>query len=212
VATPTVVAQGFGRPRGLAPIAGGNLFVTDRVVEVVETLAVADGGVAFVAGATGVAGFQDGTGTGAQFNFPLGAATLADGSVLVADRDNNRIRRVDSVGGVTTFAGDGAPGVNDGPKLSAEFNAPCDVAVDAAGNVYVSDSGNHRIRRIRVDGNVDTLAGDGTAGFNDGPGQGAEFYGQEGIDVTSDGTIVYLADGNSGDGSNYNRVRAIAVP
>ena len=76
----------------------------------------------------------------------------------------------------------------------------------------LSDGGNHLIRRIRVDGNVDTLAGDGTAGFNDGAGPGAEFYGQEGIDVTPDGTTVYVADGNTGDGSAYHRVRAISIP
>ncbi len=93
------------------------------------------------------------------------------------------IRRVEMGGGVTTFAGDGSPGVNDGPKLGAEFNGPRDVAVDASGVVYVSDGGNHRIRRILTDGTVETLAGDGNAGFYDGPGQGAEFYGQEGIDV-----------------------------
>jgi sugar lactone lactonase YvrE len=212
IATPVVVAQGFGRPRGLAPIDGGNLFVSDKLLNIVETLVVANGTTSFLAGAGGDGGFANGTGTGAQFNSPIGVASLADGSVLVADTNNNCIRLVDPSGSVTTFAGDGAPGVNDGPVLTAEFNSPRAVAVDASGNVYVSDAGNHRIRRIRADGNVDTLAGDGTAGFNDGVGQGAEFYGQEGIAVTPDGTTVYVADGNSGDGSAYNRVRAIAVP
>ena len=73
-------------------------------------------------------GFLNGSGTGAEFNLPTGAATLPDGSVVVADSNNNVIRRVDLNGAVTTFAGDGSPNVNDGPVLSAEFNAPRDVA------------------------------------------------------------------------------------
>jgi sugar lactone lactonase YvrE len=212
IATPTVVAQGFARPRGLAPSAGGNLFVSDRDESVVDLLTAATGSAAVVAGASGTTGFLDGTGNGARFNSPVGAAALPDGSFAVADMDNNRIRRVTAAGVVTTLAGDGTPSINDGPALAARFNAPRDVAADAAGNVYVSDAGNHCIRRIGTDGTVDTLAGNGTAGFNDGAGSVAELYGQEGIGVTADGKVVYVADGNGGDGSAYHRVRALALP
>ena len=100
----------------------------------------------------------------------------------------------------------------DGPCTSAAFNAPRAVAADSAGNVYVSDIGNHVIRRISAACTVETAAGDGTAGFNDGVGTDAEFYGQEGIAVTPDGATVYVADGNGGDGSAYHRVRALTIP
>jgi serine/threonine protein kinase, bacterial len=212
VATPVVVGQGFGRSRGLAPISGGNLFVVDRTQDVVDQLNVGSGQVSLIAGAAGLACYQDGTGTSAQFNSAVGAATMPDGSHVVADGGNNRIRRVTSAGVVTTLAGTGAAALVDGPCASAAFNAPRAVAADSAENVYVSDIGNHVIRRISPNCTVETIAGNGTAGFNDGDGNAAEFYGQEGIAVTPNGTTIYLADGNGGDGSAYHRVRAISVP
>jgi DNA-binding beta-propeller fold protein YncE len=86
------------------------------------------------------------------------------------------------------------------------------VAVDAAGNIYVSDVGNHRIRRITKAGQVETIAGDGVAGFADGSGEAARFYGQEGIAVTPDGSAIYVADGNGGEVGAYHRVRRIDLP
>ena len=98
----------------------------------------------------------------------------------------------------------------DGPAASARFNRPEAVAADANGVVYVSDVGAHRIRQIAA-GMVSTVAGDGTQGFVDGAGNMAEFYGQEGITVSSDGTTVYVADGTAGSDTPipYNRIRAI---
>jgi DNA-binding beta-propeller fold protein YncE len=209
---PTVVAAGFGRPRGVAKIAGGNLFLADRLRSIVGVLTVDGGAFTYLAGASGDAGFGDGNGAAAQFNGPLGAAAMSDGSVLVADSANNRIRRVTALGEVTTFAGDGTAGWKDGARLSAELSLPTDVAVDAADNVYITDAGNHVVRRILANGTMVTLAGDGTQSFANGAGDLAEFYGLEGIDVTADGKTVYVSDGNEGDGSAHHRVRKIVVP
>jgi hypothetical protein len=212
VATPTVVSQGFGRPRSLAPSMGGTLVVVDRTMDIADTLVVATGVASLLAGMSGTSGYADATGAAAAFASPVGVATMPDGTFLVADTGNNRIRHVDSNGAVTTFAGNGTAALVDGACASASFSGPRAIAVDAAGNVYVSDNGNSVVRRIGAGCTVETLAGNGTMGFNDGAGNTAELYGQEGVAVTADGKIVYVADGNSGDGSAHNRIRAIAVP
>jgi sugar lactone lactonase YvrE len=211
VAAPTVVAQGLWRPRGLAPMTGGNLFVVDRTQFIVDELTPA-GQATLIAGSSGVAGYVDGTGASAKFNGAVGAAVMPDGSFVVPDAGNNRIRRVTTGGVVTTFAGNGSPTLVDGTCAASSFNAPRGVAADAAGNVYVSDIGDHVIRRIGTDCTVETVAGTTTAGFNDGPGNTALFYGQEGIAVTADGKTLYVSDGNGGDGSAYNRLRVITIP
>jgi len=212
VVAPVVVAQGFYRPRGLAPAAGGGLFVSDRDESIVEILPVPIGTPSFLAGISGSAGFRDGTGRVAQFDAPVGIAVLPDGSWVVADSYNNRVRHVTSAGVVTTLAGDGTYALNDGPAPTARFAHPSAVAADAVGNVYVSDVASHRIRRIDLAGHVETLAGDGNASYADGPGSAAEFYGQEGIAVTPDGKTLYVADGNGGNGTAHSHVRAIAIP
>jgi sugar lactone lactonase YvrE len=160
----------------------------------------------------GCAGYADGQGAGAAFNAPYGLAVRPDGKIAVADWGNGRIRLVGLDGAVTTLAGGDATGTNDGTAAESRFVNPEDVAVDQAGNLYVSDPGAHRIRRISVTGAVTTLAGDGTAGFQDGAGASAEFYGQEGLDVTADGSAVFVADGTQGDSVPYNRIRKLAVP
>jgi sugar lactone lactonase YvrE len=212
VVAPTVAAAGFSRPRGLALYNDGVLFVSDRDESVVDMQPLSVGTPSLLAGTSGGQGYMDGSGAGAQFDTPVGVALLPDGSWAVADSYNNRIRRVTSAGDVSTIAGDGNYAMNDGPAGSAEFARPSAVAADAAGNVYVSDIDNHRIRRIDTSGNVETVAGDGNASYADGDGSAAEFYGQEGIAITADGKTLYVADGNGGDSSAHSHVRVITLP
>ncbi len=209
--TPTVVARDLGRPRGLLALPNGQLFCSDLAQSTVYLLDPSTGLTTPLAGQTGVPGYAEGTGAKAQFSRPYGAAALPDGTVLVADQTNNRIRRVTLGGVVTTFAGTGAMGANNGSAASATFNMPEALAITSGGTVYVADHDNHLIRRISQ-GVVTTEAGDGKAGFVDGLGASAEFYGLEGISLAPGGRTLWIADGNNGDGSAHNRVRWLPVP
>lgn len=141
----------------------------------------------------GVGGLRDGAGVQARFADPYGLALDSQGVLYVADGgDNNRIRRVYPDGRVDTLAGQGE-GWRDGPAQQAQFNTPSSIALDVAGNVFVADTGNHVIRRIDIDGNVTTIAGDGTAGYLDGPAAQARFDGPMGVAVDAVGR-VYVAD------------------
>ena len=154
-------------------------------------------------GGNGTAGFADGPAASAMFNNPQGVAVDANGTVYVADTANNRIRKITSGGAVSTLAGDGTPGLQDGTSSSARFNAPQGVATDNQGNVYIADTGNSAVRKIDAAGTVSTLAGDGSVGSNDSPG--ARFDGLIGIAVEGQNVYVYLAD------SGNHRVRRLDV-
>lgn len=109
-------------------------------------------------------GRMDGPGHAARFAAPTGLALSPDGALIVADTLNHAIRRVETGGKTSTLAGGGPPGYADGPAAQARFNLPCGVASGPDGAVYVADTGNHRIRRIK-DGTVTTLAGGAGARF-----------------------------------------------
>ncbi|TKI20916.1 hypothetical protein FCO27_19050, partial [Bacillus pumilus] len=94
---------------------------------------------------------------------------------------------------VSTVAGSTTYGATNGPAATATFNDPCDVAVDAAGNIYVDDTGNHLIRKIDTNGNVTTMAGAGTAGSADGTGTAAQFYFPNDFTLDSSGNL-YVSD------------------
>ncbi|MBT5875864.1 MAG: T9SS type A sorting domain-containing protein, partial [Candidatus Latescibacteria bacterium] len=135
-------------------------------------------------------------GTLAAFNTPAGVAVDGDGNVFVADRTNDRIRKITPAGIVSTFAGSGTFGSLDGPATTAQFSLPAGVAVDADGNVYVADNLSNRIRKITPGGVVSTLAGSGTFGSADGVGTAAEFGSPAGVAVDIVGN-VYVADVNN---------------
>jgi sugar lactone lactonase YvrE len=127
------------------------------------------------------------------FSDPFGVAIAGDGTIYVADAgESNRIRKISPDGNVTTLAG-GSEGFADGLGASAAFNTPSALALGPDGNLYVADTGNNRIRKITPAGVVSTVAGDGTAGYVDGPAAKAQFNGPIGLSVSGSGDI-YVAD------------------
>lgn len=182
---------------GIACDSLGNVYVSQSNSHLIRRLS-ADNQVTTVAGSFNIAGTTDGNGTVARFRVPIGLAVDASNRVIIADRDNHAIRRMTPEGVVTTIAGTpGTSGTANGPALSAQFNAPQSVAVDSSGLIYVADSSNHCIRRINLDGNVETFAGlAGTSGYVDGSASAARFNNPAGVATDTSGN-VYVAEGNA---------------
>jgi sugar lactone lactonase YvrE len=186
-------AARFFFPAGVAVDAAGNVYVADGK-HTVRKITPA-GAVSTLAGTAGASGSTNATGSAARFNNPEGVAVDGAGNVTVADTFNHAIRRISSAGVVTTLAGTpAATGSADGTGSVARFAYPTGMALDAAGNAYVGDTGNHTIRKITSAGVVTTLAGmAGVAGSADGTGAAARFDHPSGVGVDSNGN-VYVAD------------------
>jgi serine/threonine protein kinase, bacterial len=176
----TGAAASFSSPFGIAVDANGNVYVGDQGNSSIRKITAA-GVVSTLAG--GTSGYAEGTGSAAKFNQIAHVAVDANGNVYVADQSNNRIRMVTPAGVTSTFAGNGTASFVDGPATSAEFSAPIGVAVDSAGNVYVGDKGNNRVRMITPAGVVSTLAGNGVAGATNSTGASSEFSQPFGVAV-----------------------------
>jgi sugar lactone lactonase YvrE len=187
----TGTAARFSVPYGVATDANGNVYVADQNNHRIRKITPA--GVVTTLAGSGSAGFADGTGTTASFNYPSGVATDANGNVFVADLENHRIRKITPAGVVTTLAGSGIIGNTNATGTAASFNYPNGIATDATGNIYVADEGNHRIRKITSSGVVTSLAGNGISGFTDGPGESAQFHNPNGVATDAIGN-VYVAD------------------
>lgn len=199
----TGAAARFNYPFGLVVDDSGNVVVADSANGAIREVTAA-GVVTTIAGGAGGAGHVDGTGNFARFSSPAALAVDGAGNILVADSGNNAIRRVTSGGVVTTLAG-GTMGNMDGTGSAASFNAPGGIAVDAAGNAIVADTGNQTIRKVTPGGVVTTIAGaPGSTGSTDGAGNLARFYGP--ASVTTDGAgNIYVVD------SVNNTIRQIAA-
>lgn len=186
-------AAQFYAPRGVAVDSVGNLFVADSSNNTIRKVS-ASGAVSTFAGTAGIQGRSDGTGAAARFVDPYAVAADSNGNLYVADTSNNIIRKITAAGVVTTVAGSGAQGSNDGAGTAARFHEPRGIAVDGGGNLYVADYRNHTVRKINPAGVVTTLAGTaGTPGSTDGSGASALFKGLAGVAVDSAGN-VYVAD------------------
>lgn len=153
----------------------GNLFVADEENNRIREITAA-GDVMTIAG-SGLQGAADGIGTAASFNHPEGMVLDANSNLYVAD-NNNTIRKINlTTKQVSTYAGTGMRGFNDGPVASAMFSSPYGLAMDANGDIYVGDIVNNRIRKITVStGMVTTFAGTGAQGLTNGPALSATFY------------------------------------
>lgn len=207
--TATPIAADIGRPRSLAWLTSGQLAATDDLHDVVELIDPASGALTPLAGTIDVPGSTDGTGSAALFLTPYGVQQQADGSLLVCDWGNNLLRQVTLAGVVTTVGGTTAGGFADGALASAKFSNPQGLVKDGNGNFYFTDLGNNRVREIS-NGMVTTIAGNGTQGYADNNSPlDAEFFGLEGLSVSADGSMVYVADGTRGNTVNYNRVRQV---
>jgi ABC-type branched-subunit amino acid transport system substrate-binding protein len=195
----------FNGPTGLEVDDRGNVYVADAFnhrIRVIRpdgpALSSVEGTVSTLAG-VGEAGYRDGPAAQAQFYAPTGVAVDRAGVVYVADSGNDRIRAISPAGMVTTLAGSGERGFQDGLPDQAQFDAPFRLRVDAGGNVYVVDGnaaqgrGNHAIRRIAPDGTVTTIAGTGQPGLADGVAAEAGFYWPRDVAADAAGNL-YVTD------------------
>ncbi len=188
-------------PIGLAVDSNGNVFIADSGNNRIRKVTIGTGLITTVAG-IGTAGFSGdgGAAVSAQLSGPQGVAVDASGDLFIADTGNNRIRKVTPDGLIATVAGNGVAtfGGDGGPALSAQFSATS-LAVDTAGDIFIGDSANYRVREVSVGGTIRTIAGSGFPG-NSASGvqaSGAEFSVIHQIAVDALGN-VYIADtGNS---------------
>jgi sugar lactone lactonase YvrE len=190
-------SAGFDYPRAVLQDSAGNTFVADAFNHRIRKIAP-DGTISTFAG-TGIAGFSGdgGLAKNAMLNTPNDLRFDAAGDMLVSDGGNNRIRKIDPTGVISTIAGNGLAGFSGdgGPALQAELNLPWGLALDAAGNIFLSDVLNLRVRKIDTAGNISTIAGNGIAGYNGDniPAILAELNFVRQVAVDSQGN-VYLAD------------------
>ena len=187
----------------------GVVYVTDGDTHRLRKIDL-DGTITTVAG-TGDSGFggDGGPATAAQLNRPKGVAVDASGNIYVADAENNRVRRVDASGTITTFAGSGSTGSfgggyggDGGPATDALLNWPTDIQLDDVGNVYITDESNDAVRKVDANGTISTVAGIPLSFFGDsfggdgGPATEALMDGPSALAIAQDGALLIL----TGDG------------
>ena len=193
-------------PLAVAVDVLGNIYIADAGNQCIRK--VSTGGIITTIAGAGVGGFSGdgGPATNAVFNTPAGVAIDGTGNIYISDEYNARIRMIDVSGIINTIAGNGTFGFSGdgGPAAIAELYQPTGIALNAAGNIYIADQVNNRIREINSSGIITTISGTGAGGFSGdgGPATLAEVYTPAGLATDGAGNI-YIADGNN------DRVRKI---
>ncbi len=194
----SATAAQLNLPRGVAADGAGNFYIADTNNERIRKVDAATGNIATVAG-TGEQGYSgdNGAATAAQLSYPTGVEADRSGNLYIADAFNFRIRKVDAEGNIATVAGDGTGGFSgdSGPATAAQLNVPYGVAPDGAGNLYIADTDNHRIRKIDAAGNIATVAGTGQQGYggDSGAATAAQLNSPYGVAPDESGNL-YIAD------------------
>lgn len=187
------------RPRGVTALADGGYLIADTFNNQIRRV-LPNGTIVLVAG-DGIAGSigDGGPAKAAQLNLPSDTATLADGSILVADTDNDRIRRIAPDGTITTVAGTSRGFAGDGGSaVSAQLNQPRDVAFGTDGSILIADTGNNRVRRVAPGGIITTIAGDGQGLAGDGdPAVTAKLTAPFSVAALPNGGVLVADTGNS---------------
>jgi len=196
-ASVTATAEATGSLTASASVAGVSASATFALTgTAVGPLASGD---IFTYAGTGAASFSGdgGQATSAALNYPVGTAFDSFGNLYVADYNNNRIRKITPAGVISTYAGNGTRGFSgdNGPAAAAEINGPLGVALDSAGNLYIGDSYNQRVRKVTPQGIISTFAGNGVQGYNgDGiAATSAGLYYPAGMVADNSGNL-YIAD------------------
>lgn len=201
----------LNQPNGMAVDNAGNLYIADTANQRIRKVTASTGIITTVAGnyTEGFSG-DGGPATSAELAAPYAVVVDSAGNLYIADDSNNRIRKVNaSTGIITTVAGNGASGYSgdSGLATSAELDGPEGVAVDGAGNLYIADTANQRIRKVTTStGIITTVAGNGIEGFSgdDGPATSAELAGPTAV-ASDSAANLYIAD-------NYNgRIRKVSA-
>lgn len=195
----------LNNPEWVAFDSAGNYYIADQGANVIRK--VSPSGTISTAVGTGKAAYtgDGGAATSATLDGPVSVLVDASGNLYISDQGNNVIRKVTN-GTISTFAGTGASGFagDGGPATKAEFYDNASISFDAAGNLYIADVGNNRIRLILTNGTIYTVAGDGTGGYtgDGGPALDAEIDEPRGISVAPNGNVYF-------DDAANNRVRML---